>query len=1046
MTSTPYRAFKSALVLAGSLAIFVMHPTSAAQAAAAPAAPAKERTIEEITVTGSYLQGPTKDAALPLTVFTEKDLAEQGSPTIVELVQRIPAVNGGNIGESNRFLGGAPQGTATVNLRGLGLTRTLVLMNGQRLPTINSVGADYPDINQIPMAALAQVEVLRDGAAAVYGSDAVAGVVNFVTRRDLNGLELKSTYKAVQDSDGQYDASVAWGSKGDHGNVLLSAGYARKTLVESRKFKFMSYLKGPGFTGSSGAGNPGSYLVVDNVVPGTRGGFSSAKATTTIVDQGCAALGGIVASATSCRYPFQLQEASINDERHYQFFAEANFEVNDHLRFHTEGHWARNSVPHIHESVTLSTILFPTPIEASGTSPGGGTSPFPANTGDFSSRYYIPPTNPGLQVLMTGGGCPYAQTVCDKALANGLIASPTAWRPRALGGSPIYDGGPDEDRNETTSFRFVAGLDGDFSNGWGWTTRLTYGKGERKLVWRDLAVNRIQLGMRGLGGPRCNPNTGTPGQGGCLWFNPFANSIDKSIVNGKSYTAATGRPMGPLNSQELWFWMRQPLEENVLSSLLTFEGVLKGDFGKWELPGGAITWALGTQYRYIDRQFNVNDLHDAFATPCVDSAPYGLIGAPPCPLSPGVGAVAFRTPEQESNLNSDVRAVFGEIKLPIVESFEVSLAARLEDYRGSIGSTFNPRLALRWQALPWLAFRGSGGTTFRAPPQSIIAPGASRFQAQFTNPVPAAQGGTGALYRAVDIAGNPDLVPETAHTFNYGFILVTDDIKLGDFDIGSFNLSVDHFIVNFKKELSAEGQVAVYNALFHGSANSAAWSCDNDALRGRFGFVSGLGTNATVYPNGQSYPNCHPNNFNSVLIKRLNGASVDIKGLDFDGDWRYADFFGGELEIGAEASYLMSDRRSAVKLQVPGSNVIIDPKIDIAGRAELLSAFYSFPQWRTFAHAKYVYGEHMVRWTYRYLSGVDDRNTAGERTRLPNEFHDVTYRYNMPQWNLVVTGTIANVFDKEPAYITSQNNYDYANVSPLGRTFEIGIQWRMRSE
>jgi iron complex outermembrane receptor protein len=104
-------------------------------------------------------------------------------------------MSGGNIGESNRFLGTQAQGTATVNLRGLGLTRTLVLMNGQRLSKHTAAGGqEFVDVSQIPLSAIGSVEVLRDGAAVTCGSDAVAGVVNFITRRDLEGFEVQAQF------------------------------------------------------------------------------------------------------------------------------------------------------------------------------------------------------------------------------------------------------------------------------------------------------------------------------------------------------------------------------------------------------------------------------------------------------------------------------------------------------------------------------------------------------------------------------------------------------------------------------------------------------------------------------------------------------------------------------------------------------------------------------------------------------------------------------------------------------------------------------------
>src|SRR5687768_13777929 len=157
--------------------------------AAAQAQAAAPADIEEVVVTGSYIVGTREDAIQNVDVTTADDLVKQGSPTTVNLVKNLPAAQS-SIGESNRFLGTAA-GAATVNLRGFGSSRTLVLFNGQRMANSPAaVAIESVDINFIPNIAIGRIEILKDGAAATYGSDAVGGVVNFITRRDLDGFEV----------------------------------------------------------------------------------------------------------------------------------------------------------------------------------------------------------------------------------------------------------------------------------------------------------------------------------------------------------------------------------------------------------------------------------------------------------------------------------------------------------------------------------------------------------------------------------------------------------------------------------------------------------------------------------------------------------------------------------------------------------------------------------------------------------------------------------------------------------------------------------------
>src|SRR5689334_12703789 len=159
---------------------------SAAQAQNAP----KENTVGEVVVTGSLIAGTSKDAALPVDVVTQEQLQKQGAPTVIELIKQLPE-SSGVIGESNQFVAGGrgqgQYGTSTVNLRGLGPERTLTLFNGHRLPL---AFAFAPDPNVLPLSAVGRVEVLKDGAAATYGSDAIGGVVNFITKRSQDGWDV----------------------------------------------------------------------------------------------------------------------------------------------------------------------------------------------------------------------------------------------------------------------------------------------------------------------------------------------------------------------------------------------------------------------------------------------------------------------------------------------------------------------------------------------------------------------------------------------------------------------------------------------------------------------------------------------------------------------------------------------------------------------------------------------------------------------------------------------------------------------------------------
>ena len=149
--------------------------------------------IEEVVVTGSFIKGTPIDSESPVTVLDRDQLTRQGSPSIVEIVRRLSASSGVD-GETNQFQSNASEGVANINIRGLGPQRTLVLLNGrrqvpvpQRLP-----GGRFVDVNAFPRMAIETIEVLKEGAAATYGSDAISGVVNFKTRNSFQGFQVSA--------------------------------------------------------------------------------------------------------------------------------------------------------------------------------------------------------------------------------------------------------------------------------------------------------------------------------------------------------------------------------------------------------------------------------------------------------------------------------------------------------------------------------------------------------------------------------------------------------------------------------------------------------------------------------------------------------------------------------------------------------------------------------------------------------------------------------------------------------------------------------------
>jgi iron complex outermembrane receptor protein len=1043
---------KSGYLCGGSTLAVVLvmglHTPAAAQAAKATAAAPAE--VSEVIVTGSYIAGTPENAAVPVDVIGAGDLKKQGNPTIVQLVKTIPASQSA-IGESNRYNGGA--GTASINLRGFGASRTLTLMNGRRLA--DSPAAAFQgggaDLNFIPQAAIGRVEILKDGAAATYGSDAVGGVVNFITRKDLDGFDLESEYTYVKGSDGDYQGSVAWGKKFDKGNILLTAGYRHRSRLDihERDWAIRDFASGGGYNGAdgfTGAANPGFYSA--NVATGRGVGANAA-----FRDNGCTELGGTLTNslplanplngtlgqgATStvpvpvnplspqsassvCRFQFSNFNDLVNQEDHYQLYGEVNFEISDNLRFHGEAAWNRNNVPNQRLSPANLSTQFPTPTSLGGLS-GSLATPGAQN---FFVPYNVPANNPGLIALYTACAAPLTAVQCASAKGvGGLDISQTTWRAIAFAGHPLNSDKADHQQIAQTEYRVSGGLAGDLPWGIKWDSAITYMEAQQRTNTNDLLVDRIQLALNGFGSTDTNPNSCAPALRtaanagnnavGCYFFNPFSNGVQTSAVNGAAnpYYVA-----GVANNPHAVDWLYGNYTNITTNQLLVADLVFSGKTSV-TLPGGDIAWAVGAQWRHYRQQLQFGDFNNYKVYPCVDSIDDGSpnCGAP-------AGPIQFFGSNANSDTNNSVYALFGELRLPLFDKLEANLAVRYEDYGGGIGSTTNPKIALRWQALDWLALRASASTTFRAPTST-----------QTINACAVGVANLGGQYRAVQTCGNPSLQPEKANAYNFGGIV----------NFHGFTATLDYYKFNFKGELTTESAGGIFSSMF--PTGTGVGNCGTiPALEARFQFAGGV---------------CNAANVLRVDTFNVNGPATDTSGLDFKANYVWDDFLlkGSSWAVGVDATRLIDYKRGAFSLLGAPSVVFTVPE-DRAGLYDLTVNFFSYPKLRATGFLSFDDGPWNARWQIRYTEGT----TPARGTTLFNEApdataasgyklqplgksddfwqHDLIVRYQLPN-DFTITGSIQNLLDTDPAFVASQFNYDYTNGNPLGRTFKINLRKR----
>ena len=196
--------------------------TASVSTSAFSAEEAVEEEVERIEVTGSRIKRADMESASPVSIITSEDMKIQGIANVADALQNLTAQSGGLTAAVNN--GGS--GNATVDLRGLGASRTLVLVNGRRMVASGTGATSTVDLNTIPMSAVKRIEVLKDGASAVYGSDAVAGVVNIIMRDDFEGLEFDVQYGESSEGDGEETTlSTTFGISSDKGNIVVNLGY-----------------------------------------------------------------------------------------------------------------------------------------------------------------------------------------------------------------------------------------------------------------------------------------------------------------------------------------------------------------------------------------------------------------------------------------------------------------------------------------------------------------------------------------------------------------------------------------------------------------------------------------------------------------------------------------------------------------------------------------------------------------------------------------------------------------------------------------------------
>ncbi|HET9161353.1 MAG TPA: TonB-dependent receptor [Caulobacteraceae bacterium] len=1059
----------SSLVLGSLLTAGVANaqdkPAVTNKAAAADAAEAPGTEVEAVVVTGSHLRGTPTTAVLPVESTSIEDMRNQGTPSPTEFAKSL-SESGTTVGEANRnnlFAVGA----AAINLRDLGPNRTIVLFNGRRWPETFSFSVGrYININQLPAFAVGRIEVLKDGGASTYGADAVGGVVNYISRRGFDGVEINANYKYIKDADGDYDASILLGKKFDNFDVMGGLGYERRNLLEfvDRDWAIVNYLQNP--QAYVGRGNPGAFALNIPNTAGAGAPFTPISVTGTLVtvgglpvqvpnsqytgnrqigtfgvmrDPACQALGGFAGWSTAgggvspiCYQSTNYLSNLAEQQESWHGYAEANWQISDKFKAHGEFVYYGLDIPKIPLDTFTNTVsAWPFARNAAGqfidnatgaVLGASATPQFQNVPGSTLRAYYVPGTNPAvgnmLANLRNADGSPALTPTQIAAITTGggRVALPEGiWRPFDIGGSP-YSGREDFQHNASNQYRYTLEFSGNlgklFGGDWDWSFAGTNNKIDYTYKAPDILVDRLQAALNGLGGPNC---TGaTPGANGCMYFNPFSSSVARNIYTGQTnpyfvnsgsfagYTAGKGLTNDP--SLINWLYSANSSLYRHMDYVV-FDALLSGslDYHLWSKD--PIQLAIGAQYRELHETEDLNDAADLSLNPCPTQ------GVTRCTST--TGATVFQRGALVTGFRQDydrrypVEAAFAEAKVPITDSLNFQASTRWEKFFSDVGASDNETVVtsggLRWQALSWLAFRGTAGQSF-----AQISPPAPANPVSTSNGTVPTQFGSGAAsFNTVNYA-NTGIRPETGFNYNVGTII----------QAGNILATIDYYDIKLDSIASALGVGQVELGLTDPSTNGAATkvNCNSPLLttpvaefggkpfvevtNSGFTCVQGVTTMQQFLQsaaNGGAQPNFNFFGSQGQENRTFNGPGLHTNGVDVNIRYLQPDVLGGDLTVTADATYILKYQRDPFIL----GGTQVAPGFDGVGYSNTSprtgERVYA---WRGSLTFNYRHGPHNINVVTRIVPGLIgttdtlyDLTSASQNANISgaNGFTDTTY-------------------------------------------------------
>jgi len=722
-------------LLAGAALGVIALPMSAIPAAAQD----EPRQLEEIIVTGSRIQSSNFTSASPLQVVGAEDIDFGGAPNLQSLLLKNPTFGAPGISRTNSNFSTSSAGVATVDLRNLGADRTLVLVNGRRfvagVPTTSQV-----DLNTIPAQFIERVEILTGGASAVYGSDAVAGVVNIIYKTDFEGVEGDFRYGKSWQGDGtEKEANITLGGNfgGGRGNIVAHLGYTDEGAVFSRDrdISDVDQISTAFLTGDPEDFFEASRPFFSGFAP--QGRFNTAGGSFTYNAQN-QLITGFSTNGSATRAPDGFNRSAfrtiaIPTER-FLFASRGHYDINDNVRFVMEGTYAASQT---------ETELEPYPL--------GSDDIFETGVWNIESATFTPAAGGGFTRTITRNPTVPDAIYNAAADSNGDGLRDISFTKRL---SDIANRGNVADRD---TFRLMIGFEGDIPAlaNWKYDTYFAYGQTkEAQVSSGQVNVQSFRQALDAI--PDVNDIDSDGNRTEAICRDPIARDQGCVPVNIFGFNSISPEAAAYINAPGL---LSTFTEQHVGGFNLT------GDL--FELPAGAIAVAVGGEYRYEFSRSEFDALQQA-----------GLNAGNAIPATRGDFDV----------WEGYVEGIVPVLRdMPFAETLNLRGAVRVSDY-STVGTTYSWNVGGEWAPVEDIRFRVIRAQSVRAPNiGELFAPPAQTFPPGLIDPC-VGIGPTGGGVVGDNCRADPGVLANIAQ--NGVFTLTQSDIQgVSGFDLGNPNLS-----------------------------------------------------------------------------------------------------------------------------------------------------------------------------------------------------------------------------------------------------------------